>query len=105
MDGRRKRVGRLALGLCLVVALGLAWSAQAALRTVTLAVEGMTCPSCPYIVRRTLERVPGVREVRVSYAERKAVVTYDDARARVEDLTAATAAMGYPARPLTGTRP
>jgi mercuric ion binding protein len=65
-------------------------------RTVTLAVDGMSGPSCPYIVRTVLQEVPGVARAEVSYAETTAVVTLDDARATVAALTQATAGVGFP---------
>ena len=39
----------------------------AAEKTVTLAVKNMYCADCPFIVKKSLERVPGVAEVTVSY--------------------------------------
>ena len=48
-------------------------AAIAAQRTVTLAVDGMTCASCPYIVKQSLSRVPGVERAEVSYADKRAV--------------------------------
>ena len=73
-------------------------AAAAAERTVTLAVDGMTCSSCPYIVRSVLQEVPGVARAEVSSAEKTAVVTFDDARTTVAALTQATAGVGFPAR-------
>jgi mercuric ion binding protein len=75
-------------------------SVAAAERTVTLAVENMTCASCPYIVRESLLRVDGVSTVAVSFADKTAVVTFDDAMTDAAALTRATAEVGFPARPL-----
>lgn len=71
---------------------------HAAERTVTLAVENMTCTACPYIVRKTMAAVPGVSRVEVSFEKQAAVVTFDDARATVEAVAAVSANAGYPAR-------
>jgi mercuric ion binding protein len=71
---------------------------MAAERTVTLAVDGMTCASCPYIVRTALQEIPGVARAEVSYAEKTAVVTFDDAEITVAALTRATAGVGFPSR-------
>ena len=68
-------------------------------QTVTLEVNGMTCASCPYIVKQTLTKVDGVTAVDVSFAEKLAVVTYDDGKTEVAALTQATANMGFPSRP------
>ena len=64
-------------------------------RTVTLAVEGMFCAACPYIVRQSLAAVPGVKDVKVSFREKTAVVTFDDARTDIEALTNSTFEMGF----------
>ena len=65
-------------------------------QTITLAVENMTCASCPYIVRKALESVPGVTHVEVRFRQGTAIVTFDDAKADVARMTAATAGLGYP---------
>ncbi len=67
-------------------------------RTVTLAVENMTCASCPYIVQKTLQGVPGVTRAHVSFEDKTAVITFDDSKADVAALTGATSGVGYPAR-------
>lgn len=74
-------------------------SALAGERTVTLAVDNMSCVTCPYIVKKALGRVAGVMKVNVSFAEKRAVVTFDEARASVAALTSATAQVGFPSRP------
>jgi len=79
---------------------GLVRPAAANERTVTLRVDGMYCPSCPYIVRRSLAAVPGVRDVSVSYRNKTAVVTFDETLTNVAALTGATTEMGYPSKPL-----
>jgi mercuric ion binding protein len=76
-------------------------SAFAAERTVTLAVKNMDCAACPYTVKASLEAVPGVVKVAVSYRDKTAIVTYDDDRADVKTLTSATTNAGYPSAPRT----
>jgi periplasmic mercuric ion binding protein len=70
-------------------------AAEAAERTVRLAVDRMWCAGCSYIVKTTLASVPGVSEVDVSMAEKAAVVTFDDAETTVAALTQATAGVGF----------
>lgn len=84
-----------------IVALGLLASstAFAAERTVTLAVKNMFCAACPHIVKASLAAVPGVAKVAVSYKDKTATVIYDDAKASVTALTAATTNAGYPSAP------
>jgi mercuric ion binding protein len=80
-----------------LTALGPAPAALAAERTVTLDVP-MSCATCPYSVKRTLEKVAGVLDVTVSYDAQTATVRYDDEAATVTALTQATAAIGFPSK-------
>jgi mercuric ion binding protein len=75
-------------------------AAQAGAQTVTLAVENMSCAACPLIVRKAMASVPGVTKVDVSYAEKAAIVTFDDAKTTVDAVAQASANAGYPARPV-----
>ena len=61
--------------------------------------EQMDCADCPFIVQKSLERVPGVAKVAVSFKDKTAIVTYDDSKANVTGLTAATTNAGYPSAP------
>lgn len=83
--------------ICLAALLAWTAAAGAAETTVKLAVENMTCASCPYIVRDALRAVPGVLDAEVSYEEKTATVTFDDSRTSADALTNATANAGYPA--------
>jgi periplasmic mercuric ion binding protein len=69
-------------------------------RTVTLAVENMTCAACPYIVQRTLAAVPGVIEAEVAYEPKTAKITFDETKTKLASLMEATAKAGYPSKPL-----
>ena len=65
-------------------------------KTVTLAVQNMYCSACPITVKSSLEAVPGVGKVVVSYEDKTAVVTFDDAKTAVPALISATTNAGYP---------
>jgi mercuric ion binding protein len=69
-------------------------------QTVTLAVNNMTCASCPYIVKQSLAAVPGVSAVKVSFEKRTAIVTFEASSTTVAKLTAATANSGFPSEVL-----
>ena len=73
--------------------------AFAAEKTITLTVNNMYCADCPFIVKKSLERVPGVAKVTVSYKDKTAIVTYDDSKTDPKGLTAATTNAGYPSAP------
>jgi mercuric ion binding protein len=71
----------------------------AAEKTVTLAVSGMYCSACPITVKSSLQAVPGVSKVVVSYEQKTAVVTFDDAKTALPALITATTNAGYPSAP------
>lgn len=88
----------LILGLCLSV-FGSVLAGE--LKTITLAVDKMICNMCPVTVKKALRQVDGVTEVSARYEGDGigwASVTYDPAKADVEDLTFATEQAGYPSR-------
>lgn len=68
-------------------------------KTVTLAVQNMDCATCPFTVKSSLQAVPGVAKAVVSFADKTAVVTFDDAKTAVPALIAATTNAGYPSAP------
>ncbi|MDI1265473.1 MAG: mercury resistance system periplasmic binding protein MerP [bacterium] len=72
---------------------------MAADKTITLAVNNMDCAACPSIVKGSLQAVPGVAKVAVSFKDKTATVVYDDAKADVNQLTTATTKAGYPSGP------
>ncbi len=74
-------------------------NAFAAEQTVTLAVKNMYCAACPQTVKASLQAVPGVKQAVISYKDKTAVVTYDDAKADIQALIAATTNAGYPSAP------
>ena len=74
-------------------------AAMAADKTVTLSVKNMVCAACPSIVKASLQSVPGVAKVAVSFKERTANFIYDDTKADVSQLTSATTKAGYPSAP------
>ncbi len=51
-----------------------------------LHIDGMTCGSCAMAVKRVLKKVDGVKDARVSYEEKKAMVTYDAAKVTAERI-------------------
>ena len=71
------------------------------LKTVTLAVDGMTCNMCPITVKKALKKLDGVTEVEAKYEGKGngwTRVTFDTDKATVDSLTFATEEAGYPSR-------
>ncbi len=84
--------------LIIVLALSTALStpAWAATQTVTLSVTGMTCAACPITIKKALNKVEGVENIKVNLEEKTALITFDDAKTNVEALLEATKNAGYP---------
>jgi len=87
-----KTLASAVLGLSLLASS----AAFAGERVVTLSVENMYCSACPVTVKSSLEAVPGVAKAIVSYADKTAVVTFDDAKTNLPALISATTNAGYP---------
>lgn len=90
------------LAACLTTLVLTASPAFAGEKTVTLIVENMTCVSCPYIVQKALAGVPGVARAAVSFKDKTAIITFDDTKADLAVLTAATANVGFPSHSTPG---
>lgn len=88
--------------LILIAPVMTAPAAFAAQRTVTFAVDNMTCASCPYIVKNSMAAVPGVANVTVSFEAKIATVTFDDAATNEDAIAAASMNAGYPVHPKQG---
>lgn len=85
--------------IALIVPMLTASAAFAAERTVTFAIDNMTCASCPYIVKTSMEAVPGVSKVAVSFEAKTATVTFDDEKTNADAVASASMNAGYPAHP------
>lgn len=73
--------------------------AQAGEQTATFSIENMTCAACPITVRTAMERVDGVKSVKVDYAAKTATVVFDPSTATPDQIGAASTNVGYPAKP------
>lgn len=59
----------------LLLAAGYALASQ----QVVMEIKGMTCELCPIAIKKSLEKVAGVKNVKVSFEEKKARLAVDDA--------------------------
>lgn len=84
------------VAVALILTAGASTAGLATTRTAMLVVPGMTCPTCPITIKKTLERVPGVNSITSDIATKTITVRYDDAKASAAALTKATADAGYP---------
>lgn len=68
----------------------------AAEQSVILSIPSMDCPVCPITIKKSLEKVAGVKSVDVSYENKTAAVSFDDHTLDVKSLLKATENVGYP---------
>jgi periplasmic mercuric ion binding protein len=84
-------------GLLSLAAILLSAAASAAApQTVTLQVQKMTCGTCPVVVRKALQRVPGVSSATVDEEKKTATVTFDPDKVKPAALLEATTNAGFP---------
>jgi periplasmic mercuric ion binding protein len=91
-----RRFTRGSISLAGVIAANIALAAP--LRTTPLAVENMTCGTCPIVVKKALKRVSGVTSASVDFDERTATVTFDPDKTTSAKLTRATTEAGFPSK-------
>jgi mercuric ion binding protein len=82
--------------LGMLLATGVAFAAPP--QSATLAVENMTCGTCPIVVKKALERVPGVSSTSVDFEKKTATVTFDPDKTTSAQLTQATTQAGFPSK-------
>lgn len=63
-----------------------------------LEIEGMHCVSCSMNIDGTLGELPGVVEVRTSYAKGKTEIVYDKGRISGEEIRRQVEELGYVVR-------
>ena len=63
----------------------------------TFSVEKMTCATCPITVRKSMQRVDGVKEVTVDFDSKTATVIYDVSLTDTKQIAASSDDVGFPA--------
>ena len=76
-----------------MLAVSSVWAAE---KSVVINVPGMTCPTCPVTLKKSLLKEQGVSAVTVRYEKKQLVVSYDDAKTTPAAITRATATIGFP---------
>jgi len=70
----------------------------ARLKTLHVALEGMTCASCVSTIEGALSTVPGVVDARVNFATEEATIDVDSESVEIDELISAVSGAGYGAR-------
>jgi P-type Cu2+ transporter len=80
-------------------------AAEAALQTLTLAVENMHCGGCLRSVERAAVSVAGVASARANLSAKRVSIDYDPARTGELALIEALVRAGFPAAPMQSAKP
>ncbi len=70
--------------------------------TQSFAVENMTCPACPFTVKKAMARVEGVNSVSVDFDAKTATAVFDPTVTTAQEIAAASTNVGYPTTPIDG---
>lgn len=65
------------------------------IRELIIPITGMHCANCANTVGRSLKRLPGVEAVNVSYANERAIITYDPKQVTPEQVIKTIESIGY----------
>ena len=68
----------------------------------TLSVEGVSCASCTLSIRRALRKLEGVKKVETGSAPNQAVITYDAATVKPEQIVETIEHLGFKATAVNG---
>ncbi|MDD5579842.1 MAG: mercury resistance system periplasmic binding protein MerP [Methylobacter sp.] len=71
---------------------------SAAEQSVILFVPGMNCLVCPVTVKKSLQKVDGVKFVNIIYESKTAEISFDDKVTDINSLMKATENAGYPSQ-------
>ena len=72
---------------------------QAVTETIEMATEGEDCDECVRKLRPVLEKISGVKDVRVDLEHERVIVTFDARRTHAPDLHDAILKSGYKPAP------
>lgn len=71
------------------------------MKKAVLQIEALNCPSCMVKIQVHLEKLPGVKKVKVFYSTGKAVVSFAENVVTVEQLKEAVKHLGYSVTKIT----
>ncbi len=74
-------------------------SSEACLSEVNLAVEGLRCGACVWLLEKSVRREPGVSSANFNFSTARARVRFDPAKVRLSQVLRVIASVGYNAVP------
>lgn len=74
-------------------------TARGSLREVALALEGLHCSACVWLIERIVGRTQGVSSVSVNFTAQRAVIAWDPAVVGLDAIAGLLGSLGYPCAP------
>lgn len=72
---------------------------QGDLKEIQLSIEGISCAACAWLIEKQLAKTPGIKQVAVNVASRRAVVSWIDDQLSLSNILRAIEKIGYHALP------
>ncbi|MDV7104352.1 heavy metal translocating P-type ATPase [Vibrio sp. TH_r3] len=66
---------------------------------ITLSLEGVTCAACAWLIEKQISDKTGVNSIRVNTTTNRAILSWDNSKAKLSDLLSAIHNLGYKAAP------
>ena len=66
-----------------------------AVKTVTVAIEGMSCTGCENTIQEAVAKIPGVTSIKASHLDSTAVVSFDSTKTTLAVIGKAVDESGY----------
>jgi len=66
---------------------------------VTLSLEGVSCAACAWLIEKQLSNEPGVIGIRVNTTTNRALLSWDNSKAKLSDILSRIHRLGYKAAP------
>jgi mercuric ion binding protein len=64
-------------------------------KTITLAIEGMTCTGCENTIQEAVTKIDGVKSIKASHLDSTAVVSFDESKTSIAAIGDAINEAGY----------
>ncbi|ANS85454.1 Cu(2+)-exporting ATPase [Vibrio scophthalmi] len=71
---------------------------------VTLSLEGISCAACAWLIEKQLSHTEGVVQIRVNTTTNRAILAWDNSKAKLSELLAVIHQLGYKAAPFEADR-
>ncbi|MFN3245692.1 MAG: heavy-metal-associated domain-containing protein [Leptonema sp. (in: bacteria)] len=65
------------------------------IKNYSLTIEGMTCSSCKRAIEKSVQKMPGIIEIKVNHQTGKGIVRFDAKKTNLEKIKKTIEGLGY----------